>query len=194
MIQFPPNFLWGAATSSYQVEGDNRNSDWWHWEKRSGKENSGVACRHYELYLEDFNLAYSLNHNAHRLSLEWSRLEPRRGKFLYQELKHYLDVISALRERNIEPIVTLHHFSNPLWFAQAGGWQNKECVKSFLRFSKFVVEALADKVRYWITINEPLVYAYHAYVLGVWPPEIRSVSKAMQVENNFLIAHVKAYR
>ncbi len=68
MIQFPKNFIWGAATAAYQVEGQNANSDWWHWEKRAGKENSGDACRHYELYEKDFDLAQGLHHNAHRLS------------------------------------------------------------------------------------------------------------------------------
>jgi beta-glucosidase len=194
MLIFPQNFLWGATTSSYQVEGNNTNSDWWHWEKRTGKENSGSACRHYELYPEDFNLASSLNHNAHRLSIEWSRIEPEEGKFSPSELKHYIDVISALRLRNLEPIVTLHHFSNPLWFTQLGGWGNRRCVQYFLRFSKFIAEALADKVHYWITINEPLVYTYHAYILGVWPPQEKSVFKALRVEDNFLTSHIETYR
>lgn len=194
MIVFPQDFLWGSATSSYQVEGDNSNSDWWHWEKETGKINSGAACRHYELYARDFDLAKQLNQNAHRLSIEWSRIEPREGEFSSSELEHYIDVTSALRERGLEPIVTLHHFSNPQWFAQAGAWQKASNVRYFLRFARYVVEALADKVRYWIIINEPLVYAYHAYILGVWPPQETSLFKAMQVENNFSIAHIKAYR
>jgi len=193
-MHFPQNFLWGTATSSYQVEGNNTNSDWWHWEKRSGKENSASACRHYELYAQDFDLARALNQNAHRLSIEWSRIEPNEGEFSQAELKHYVDVISALRERNLEPIVTLHHFSNPQWFAEKGGWERSRNVQFFLRFTKFVVEALADKVHFWMTINEPLVYAYHAYVLGVWPPQKKSFLKAGWVENNFSVAHIKAYK
>ena len=194
MIKFPQNFLWGAATSSYQVEGGNANSGWWHWEKKAGKENSGLACRHYELYAHDFDLARSLNHNAHRLSIEWSRVEPREGEFSKAELKHYIDVIDALRSRNLEPIVTLHHFSNPLWFAQKGGWQNRRGIAYFLRFAEFIVKALAGKVRHWITINEPLVYTYHVYILGVWPPQEKSLLKAMRAEDNFLIAHIKTYK
>ncbi|MCU0651480.1 MAG: glycoside hydrolase family 1 protein [Candidatus Omnitrophica bacterium] len=194
MITFPQNFLWGAATSSYQVEGGNANSDWWHWEKKAGKENSAAACRHYELYEQDFDLAQSLSHNAHRLSIEWSRIEPEEGKFSQEELVHYIKVIDALRQRGLEPLVTLHHFTNPLWFVQKGGWQNRRSVEYFLRFSHYIVEALAEKVRYWITINEPLVYSYHAYILGVWPPQEKSLFKALQVEENFLSAHVKAYR
>lgn len=195
MMQFPHNFFWGAATSSYQVEGNNRNCDWWEWEKRIGlKEVSGQACRHYELYREDFALASSLKHNCHRLSLEWSRIEPEEGKFSAQELQHYKDVISSLRERNLEPIVTLHHFTNPLWFAQSGGWQNKKAVFYFLRYTQRVVQELSTDVRYWVTINEPLVYVYHAYILGFWPPQEKSLSKARSVANNLAASHIQAYR
>jgi beta-glucosidase len=125
MIRFPQSFLWGAATSAYQVEGDNVNSDWWQWEKDVGIENSGSACHHYKFYEQDFSIVKSLNHNAHRLSIEWSRIEPEDGKFVQEELRHYIDVILYLRSRNIEPIVTLHHFSNPAWFTKSGGWENK---------------------------------------------------------------------
>ncbi|MCX5710548.1 MAG: family 1 glycosylhydrolase, partial [Candidatus Omnitrophica bacterium] len=86
MINFPHNFLWGAATSAYQVEGGNTNSDWWAWEKKNGLPESGGACRHYELFREDFDLVKTLNHNCHRLSIEWSRIEPEEGKFSATEI------------------------------------------------------------------------------------------------------------
>lgn len=194
MIRFPSSFLWGAATSAYQVEGDNVNSDWWQWEKALGRESSGEACRHYRLYEQDFDLAKSLNHNAHRLSIEWSRIEPEEGKLSEGQLKHYIDVILSLRARNIEPLVTLHHFTNPIWFSKSGGWENRRCVANFLRYCDFVVRPLAKYVRYWITINEPMVYIYHAYILGVWPPQAKSYLKAKRVEGNFISAHIKAYR
>jgi len=194
MIKFPQDFLWGAATSAYQVEGGNTNSDWWQWEKATGRENSGNACRHYEFYKQDFDLAKSLNHNAHRISIEWSRIEPEEGKFSQGELKHYIDVILSLKARNIEPLVTLHHFSNPIWFSRSGGWENRRSVASFLRYCDFVIRFLAKDVHYWITINEPIVYVYHAYILGVWPPQARSYLKAKVVEDNFVSAHIKAYR
>lgn len=194
MMKFPKNFLWGAATSAYQVEGGNTNSDWWRWEKKSAKARSGQACRHYELYEQDFNLAANLNHNAHRLSIEWSRIEPKEGKFCHKELQHYIDVILALRRRNLEPVVTLHHFTNPVWFAKKGGWLNQHSSKYFLRYCNFVVSALARYVHYWITINEPMVYITHAYVLGVWPPQEKSLLRATAVEENLAWAHVGAYR
>lgn len=193
MIKFPHNFFWGAATSAYQVEGNNRNADWWEWEKKSGLTNSGLACRHYELYLSDFDLAKSLNHNAHRFSVEWSRIEPQENEFSSLELGHYAQVVRALRERGLEPIVTLHHFTNPLWFACLGGWENKQCLKYFLRYVEKIVENLAPEVRFWITFNEPLVYVYHAYILGLWPPQEKSLLKAGRVTQNLAEAHIKAY-
>ena len=195
MIEFPKDFFWGAATAAHQVEGNNVNNDWWEWEKRVGlKETSGLACRHYELYQQDFDLARDLGHNSHRLSIEWSRIEPEEGKFSKKELEHYREVILSLKERDIEPIVTLHHFTNPLWFANLGGWQNNLAHKYFLRYVERIVEALADQVCFWVTINEPMVYVYHSYVLGVWPPQEKSFLKAKRVTDNLASAHIKAYR
>lgn len=194
MIKFPQNFLWGASTSAYQVEGDNINSDWWQWEKDRGIENSGLACRHYSLYEQDFDLIKTLNHNAHRLSIEWSRIEPEEGKFSQEELKHYIDVILSLRARDVEPMVTLHHFTNPTWFTKSGGWENREAAAKFLRYCDIVVNSLAKHVHYWITINEPMIYIYHAYIAGAWPPQVKSYLKAKAVGNNFISAHVNAYR
>ncbi len=141
-LEFPKNFYWGAATSSHQVEGNNRN-DWSEWEKsgdrikdlekrglikKYGLENyiSGQACDHYNRFREDFDIAKSLGHNAHRFSIEWSRVEPEEGKFDEKEIEHYRQVILALKERGIEPFVTLWHWTVPVWFAQKGGWLNKD--------------------------------------------------------------------
>lgn len=194
MIQFPRNFLWGASNAAYQVEGGNDHADWWQWEKKAGKENSGSACRHYDLYESDFDLAKGLHHNAHRLSIEWSRIEPENGRFSEAALKHYVDVILALRARNIEPVVTLHHFTNPVWLADFGGWTDKRAVFYFLRYAGHVVRALANHVRYWITINEPTIYFSHAYMLGVWPPQDTSIWKGLIVKNRLAAAHIAVYR
>jgi len=193
MMRFPKDFLWGAATAAYQVEGGNIHADWWRWEKEAGKENSGQACRHYGLYESDFELAKGLGHNAHRLSIEWSRMEPEEGQFSEEVLRHYVDVILALRARKIEPVVTLHHFTNPVWLADSGGWENKKAVSSFVRYAEFVVRALAKHVRYWITINEPTIYFSHAYLLGVWPPQKKSIWRAKTVKDRLTEAHLQTY-
>jgi beta-glucosidase len=109
-------------------------------------------------------------------------------------MDHYLDVILALRKRNIEPVVTLHHFTNPGWFSQEGGWENLRSVKYFLRYCEFVTRALAKHVHYWITINEPTIYISHAYLFGVWPPQEKSVLKATAVEEYLAWAHTRSYR
>jgi beta-glucosidase len=195
MIQFPKDFLWGAATSAYQVEGNNTKSDWWQWERKSGVAGlSRQACRHYEFFEQDFDLAVSLNHNSHRLSVEWSRIEPQQGFFAEEEITHYKKVISALNKRNLEPVVTLSHFTIPQWFADMGGWKNKSAVNFFLRFVRKTVSALAPNVRFWITINEPLVYVYHSYMLGVWPPQEKSLFAAQKVTATLVDAHIKSYR
>ena len=194
MIEFPRNFLWGAATAAHQVEGNNTNSDWWRWEKGSGlEEASGAACRHYELYQEDFALAKNLGHNAHRFSIEWSRIEPRPGEFDEEALKHYRDVIWALRERNIEPIVTLHHFTNPIWFAEKGGWLCHKAPQYFQAYVSKVVETVCDLVHYWITINEPMVVVYYCYISGVWPPHKKSFFKQRKATAHLIDAHIEAY-
>ncbi len=194
MIQFPKDFLWGAATSSYQVEGNNTNADWWPWEKKCGHTPSGDACRHYEFYEADFDIAKSLNHNAHRLSIEWSRIEPVEGEFDQQAIDHYVAVIKALKARGIEPIVTLHHFTNPIWLANRGGWEDPKVVDYFVRYVKVVVKALKKDVRYWNTINEPTILTSHAYLFGWWPPQKKSLWALRSSFNNMARAHVEAYR
>ena len=195
---FGRGFLWGAATASHQVEGDNRNNDWWRWEQLPGKikngDKSGAACEHYSRFREDFDLMRDMGHNAHRLSLEWSRIEPRRGEFDDAALQHYRDVLEALRDRQMTPMVTLHHFTNPLWLADIGGWENDAVVEAFRRYARRCIDALGDLATLWVTINEPNVYAYQCYTAGLWDPEKKSVVLAGRVLRNMVRAHAAAYR
>jgi len=195
MIIFPDNFLWGAATSGHQVEGNNLNSDWWEWEQSGhGKEPSGEACQHYQLYKEDFDLAKSLSHNAHRFSIEWSRIQPGKNEWDPDALKHYIGVVDYLRSLDIEPIVTLHHFTNPSWWLRSGGWVNRKNEDLFLRYVEKVVTALSDKVKFWVTINEPMVYVYHSYIKGYWPPQEKSFVRGKLALDNMAASHIKAHR
>ncbi|HRZ15030.1 MAG TPA: glycoside hydrolase family 1 protein [Candidatus Omnitrophota bacterium] len=195
MIRFPKDFLWGSATSSHQVEGDNRANDWWEWEQKGhGKQPSGEACRHYQLYEKDFDLAQQLHHNCHRLSIEWSRIQPDPDSFSESAIAHYQQVINALRARGMEPIVTLHHFTNPRWLARIGGWENKRTVDYFCRYVEKMALIFSPRVRYWVTINEPLIYAYFSYFAGDWPPQKKSFLALWRVRNRMIAAHIKAYR
>ncbi|HNX91724.1 MAG TPA: family 1 glycosylhydrolase, partial [Candidatus Omnitrophota bacterium] len=195
MLKFPDNFLWGAATASHQVEGNNTNNDWWAWERSGGgKAPSGAACGHYERYREDFDLARSLGNNCHRFSLEWSRIEPAPHSFSPEAISHYKDVLSALRGRRLEPIVTLHHFTSPLWFSKLGGFSGRDAVDIFCTYVERVVSEYAGQVTYWVTINEPLIYLFYGYVAGDWPPNKRSIPEAFFVWRNLIRCHVRAYK
>ena len=193
-FRFPDGFLWGAATSAHQVEGQCDNNDWWAWEE-AGRvpQRSGAACDHYHRFREDFDLARSLHHNAHRFSLEWSRIEPEEGRFSDRALSHYRDVLNALARRGIEPVVTLLHYTLPRWLAERGGWENPAIEALFERFVRRVVHDYRDLARRWITINEPVVAVYKGYMAGEWPPGKRSVPVALAAVRRMLRAHVRAY-
>jgi len=192
---FPKDFLWGAATSSHQVEGKNIHNDWWQWEIDGRiQEKSDQAICHYELFDEDFTLAQKLSHNAHRFSIEWSRIEPQEGIFDETAIDHYRLVVDALIAKSLIPVVTLHHFTNPLWLADKGGWLNTHASECFLRYVKKIVAALKEKVRYWITINEPVVLAYYGYLIAKWPPGKRSFRLTMKALQNFIAVHKRAYQ
>lgn len=194
-FEFPEGFLWGAATSSHQVEGDNRLNDWWRHEANGElPHRSGAACDHYSLYEQDFDLARSFGHNAHRFSIEWSRVEPEQGQWDSGALEHYANVIAALQDRGLEAVVTLHHFTNPLWFARSGGWLRDDSAECFARYVRRVAEALPG-VRYWVTINEPTVYIKKGFGEGCWPPFQRNrIWSAGRALRHFAQAHVSAYR
>jgi beta-glucosidase len=193
-FHFPEGFLWGASTSSHQVEGGNDGNDWWDWEQAGRVATpSGAACDHYHRFREDFELARALNHGAHRFSLEWSRIEPEEGRFSEQGLAHYSAVIDALRERGIEPVMTAHHFTLPRWVAAKGGWASPEIEKHFTRYIGKVADAYAGRVRWWITLNEPVVHTFKSYIIGQWPPGEQSYPAAFKVVRHMIRAHVQAY-
>ena len=160
-FHFPGGFLWGAATSAHQVEGNNTGNDWWAWEQAGRvRQPSGDAADHFHRFREDFDLAREIGHNAHRLSLEWSRIEPEPGRFDAAAIEHYREVLTALRERGIEPVVTLHHFTLPRWLAARGGWHGRDVEEHFVRYVECVLEEYRELVRWWITLNEPVVQVF----------------------------------
>ncbi|MDO8498686.1 MAG: glycoside hydrolase family 1 protein [bacterium] len=194
-LEFPQGFLWGAATSAHQVEGNNTKNDWWDWEQGREKEfRSGEACDQYRRYEEDFDLAKELNHNSHRLSLEWSRIEPEEGKFDLDEIEHYVKVLKYLKSLNFTVMLTLHHFTNPQWLAKKGGWENSKSAWYFERFVKTIVPKLKDYVDMWITINEPQILVWGSYIEGCWPPQKKSTLATIKATWNLVQAHKKAYK
>lgn len=195
-LRFPKGFLWGAATSAYQVEGNNTNTDWWDWEQKHQPPNlrSGLACDQYNKYEQDFDLAKSLNHNAHRLSIEWSRIEPREGEFNPAEIEHYLKVLKKLKSLNFTVMLTLWHFTLPKWVANQGGWENNKTVEYFERFIQRLVPEIAQYVDFFITLNEPGVYIYETYITREWPNAKKSLFGQLKTLLNFASAHRKVYK
>lgn len=213
---FPKDFLWGAATSAHQVEGGLHNQ-WTVWELENARalaaqasyqygdlKNwddikdqatspmnyvSGRAVNHYQLYEHDFDLLQSLNMNTYRFSIEWSRIQPEEGAWDEREVAHYRSVLLALRKRNIEPVVTLFHFTVPVWFADRGGFEKAQNIKYFVAFARRIIEELGPIVQYVITINEPEAYAAQSYLEGRWPPQGHSPFRMRRVMLNLAIAH-----
>ncbi len=196
---FPPSFLWGTATAGYQVEGNSLNTDWWEWEQGVGRiaqgHKSARACDWWEgrRWREDFDRAAGDGHAALRMSVEWSRVEPTPARWDEDALDHYRQMILGLRERGLEPLVTLHHFVNPRWVAERDAWETGEAVTLFERYTRKVVKALGEHVRLWCTINEPNVYLMFGWLKGLWPPGKHDLRLVPQVAQNILKAHAAAY-
>jgi beta-glucosidase len=193
---FPPGFLWGTATAAHQVEGQNDNNQWWDWEQQPGRiwngDCSRAACDWWRDPTPDLDRIAALGQNAHRLSIEWSRIEPRDGIFDEAALARYRELLMALHQRGITPMVTLHHFTNPRWLEQRGGWLHPDTPARFARFSRHAVERLGDLCQLWCTINEPMVYTAQSYLLGVWPPGATNIGTAFRVAAALLRGHAAA--
>ena len=198
LVRFPAGFLWGAATSAHQVEGGNQWNDWARFEQRAGAihggDVSGEAVQHFQRYDEDFARAAGDHHNAHRLSFEWSRIEPERGRIEPGAVRHYHEVLASLKRRGLTPVVTLHHFTNPLWIADHGGWESRGTLDRFDQFVRFCAREFGAEVDWWCTVNEPEVFAFRGWSEGIWPPGVRDNSRALAVIANQLEAHARAYR
>lgn len=151
------DFLTGAATAAHQVEGNNTHSDYWLMEQMENTdftEPSGMACDHYHRYKEDIDLLKKAGLNAYRFSIEWARIEPEEGQFDEAEIGHYRDMLSYCHENNIEPVVTLYHFTSPAWLISKGGWEDDGVVSYFERYVRKVVGDLGSLMHYVVTINE----------------------------------------
>lgn len=197
-FNFPRGFLWGTSTSSHQVEGNNTNSDWWVWEQQNGRihnnDRSKLACDWWGgRWKEDLDRAAESNHNVHRLSIEWSRVQPDPDMWDETALDHYREIVRGLVNRKMLPIVTLHHFSNPIWLTEMGGWENENTGDLFVNYVQKVVEALGEYVNIWVTINEPNVLVAYGYLFGLFPPGKSDISVSMQVMSNLVSAHSMAY-
>jgi len=198
---YPPGFLWGAATSAFQVEGsplaDGAGPSIWYafthssaWPR--GNDNGDIACDHYRRYRADVALMRELGLSAYRFSIAWGRVLPEgRGRVNARGLDFYRRLVEALLENGIEPFVTLYHWDLPTALDDRGGWVNPDSVGWFADYADVVARALSDGVRYWATLNEPWVVADGGYLNGVLAPGHTSVAEAAAAGDNLLRAHAE---
>ncbi len=192
-LTFPPGFLWGTATSAHQIEGGNTNNDWWAWEHNPDSgcvEPSGDACDSFNRWPDDVDLVAELGLGAYRFSLEWSRIEPADGEFSIAALDHYRRMCARCHERGVEPVVTLHHFTLPRWFADAGGWEAEGAAERFARYAERVGGHLGDLIGRACTLNEPNVVAVLGYTVGLYPPGLKDeLGRHLAVSDVLVQAH-----
>ena len=191
------NLLLGVATAATQIEGGDENNNWARF-AAEGKVDDGTtpvrACDHYVRWREDVDLMAQMGIQIYRFGIEWSRIEPKRGEFSEEALAHYRAEIEYMKEKGIKPLLTLHHFNNPLWFEDMGGWTCPQSVEIFLSFAERVIDYLGDLVDEYVTINEPNVYCLNGLFYGIWPPEKKSLSAFVKAFSNMNAAHIHAYR
>jgi len=192
---FPNGFLWGCATASYQVEGNNTNADLWTMEHLPGtifKEPSGDACDHYHLYPQDISMLADLGFNTYRFSLEWSRIEPEEGFFSNAEMEHYKRMLAACREHNLTPMLTYSHFSLPRWFAIKGAWEQEKAADLFARYCEKATRHLGDLVGYASTLNEPDIPQLLNWFDLPGAPAGMSISQMMQAGRDNIRKQINA--
>jgi len=199
---FGKDLLWGSATAAHQVEGNCTNNNWYQFESGSdehgkprilNRQKAGIACDHWNRYKEDIQLMKALSLNAYRFSVEWSKIEPEQGKFNASALDHYEQVVDELLANDIEPMITLHHFTNPLWFEEQGAFLQENSPHIFARFVEHVVSRLGPKVKLWCTVNEPSAYAVNGYFMASFPPAAKNPRETAVVFRNLLRSHTEAY-
>ena len=192
-IKLPKGFLIGAASAAHQVEGNNINSDWWHAEQQGLVPKSGEAADHYNRYEEDFKIAHDIGLNAMRMSIEWARIEPVEGRWDATAIEHYKKVLKAMKEQGLVRMVTLWHWTLPQWLAEKGGFETKEGVEAFVRFTWFVAQNLGTEIDLWVTLNEPETYCQQAYSTGKYPPFKKSKLLYWRVLENLIQAHNQGF-
>lgn len=201
-VFFPENFVWGAATSAYQIEGawqaDGKGESIWdrfsHTPgKIEGAETGDVACDHYHLWREDVAILKDLGVDAYRFSISWPRILPEgRGAVNPAGIGFYDRLVDGLLEEGIAPFVTLYHWDLPQKLQDAGGWPDRMIVDVFCEYVDLVSRALGDRVKYWVTINEPFVCAKLGYNQGLHAPGHTDLAEALAAGHHLLLAHGRA--
>lgn len=198
--EFEGNFIFGAATSSYQIEGgvseDGRSSSIWDvFSHTPGKiyrrHNGDIACDHYHKYKGDVGLMKEIGLDAYRFSISWPRIFPEKGKYNPKGMEFYKKLVNELNKKGIKPVATLYHWDLPVWAYEMGGWLNRESVKWFEEYTVRVFEKLNDYIKFWITHNEPLCPSYLGYSTGVHAPGHKNMREFLVTAHHILLSHGK---
>lgn len=193
-LNFPENFLWGVATSAYQTEGNNSNSDWWEWEKSGKADNeSGRACDYWNRFEKDHDLLQELGVNVFRSSIEWARIEPEEGKFSQEAILHYREILEDLKKRDIKTQTTLWWWTSPIWFQKKYGFHKKSSIEIFTRYVKKLTEELGDLIDIFTVFNEPMVPLGQGFLAGVFPPGYKNPFKFWMAVNHISQAYKQSY-
>ena len=196
-FKLPEKLQLGVASAATQIEGGELNHSWNQWYHRGhirDGSNPANANQHYKHFKEDIELMAGMGIKHYRLGLEWARIQPDKGAFDTAVLEHYQELINLLLLNQIEPLVTLHHFTNPMWFESLGGWSEKRNITYFLQYVDIVVRYFGESVTEYITINEPNVFAFNGYFDGSWPPGRKSIQDYVKVLNHMSYAHIRSYK
>ena len=207
MAAFPHNFLWGAATAAYQVEGghdaDGKGPSIWdiysHLPGTTFEGTTGdIAVDHYHRFREDVALMAEMGLQSYRFSISWPRLLPAgRGKVNEAGVQFYSDLIDELLAHNIEPMITLYHWDLPQALQDEGGWEARTTAEAFAEYARLCYARFGSRVKLWATFNETIVFIGHGYINGLHPPAVRDPARAIQACHHVFIAHalaVKAFR
>lgn len=195
-FRLPEGLLLGVSTAATQIEGGNTDSNWNDWYKQ-GRITDGTdpstANDHWIQWREDTELLARMGIQIYRFGIEWSRILPEPGKPDESAIEQYRQEMLLLREKGIKPLLTIHHFTNPMWFENKGAFSKRENLEHYLDLVRLVVERFGDLVSDYITINEPNVYATNSWFFGQWPPGHKSLSETVAVMENMAWCHIKAY-
>ena len=188
------DFSLGFATAATQIEGGDAPTIWHSWADAGGAVDGStprVAGDHWNRVEEDVEILRSLGVKHHRMGLEWARIQPEPGRFDPAAIEHYRHELGLLRDAGITPLVTLHHFNDPIWFDELGGFRGAS--PRFGDYVRHVVTELGDLADEWVTLNEPNVFAYLGHLTGEWPPAEKSVGAYFDVLGAMARAHVRVY-
>lgn len=198
---FSKDFLWGAASASAQVEGGwkegGRTPSIWDMAKAKkikNGDNCHVACDHYHHWREDVALMKELGLKSYRFSISWSRVIPEEGKVNAEGLKFYSDLVDALKDAGIEPLVTIYHWDMPVWVYKKGGWLSERIIPLFRDYTKAVVDALSDRVKWWIPMNEPQCFIMNGYMQGAHAPFKHDYLALSKLTRICMLAHAESVK